>query len=250
MTYHHRSLAIIAASMAVLVFSGCQKEEAVPLEIPDGWQAEGPRWWYADTDTSNAFRNLESLAAMDIKGAHTIGYETGTGAWVEAEARERLVTLVKESLIPLFRNHPAIVDSLFERHVVSKMATARLRGDVRPVIAKYKKEAYRTISRHFRQPYSITKLGVDVPLPFPDSLRARNISGMVFLQIHISEEGEPIAIKRLEGVHPILDRIAMRAMTQMRWQPAYVVKGLKSPAVASWARYKVYFSSSAGRKSR
>ncbi|MDQ6960374.1 MAG: energy transducer TonB, partial [Mariprofundaceae bacterium] len=82
---------------------------------------------------------------------------------------------------------------------------------------------------------------------FPDSLRNTNVSGVVFLQIHISAEGEPVAIEKLNGVHPVLDRIAMRAMTKMRWQPAYVVKGSKSPPVASWARYRVRFASPAGR---
>ena len=233
---------ILCTFVVAFAFAACRQEESIPLDVPDGWHANGPRWWYENTDTTHAFRDLETLRSMNIKSAKTAGYEIGTGEWIEEEARNRLVTYVKNSLIPLFRHQPQIVDSLFERFIVKKMANARLRGDVRPVIIKYKKEAYRVISRHFRQPYSITKLGVDVPLLFPDSLRIQNVHGEVFLQIHISDEGLPVAIELLSGIHPVLDRIAIRAMTQMRWQPAYVVDGLKSPAIASWARYTVRFA--------
>jgi len=241
MSVRNRFLTFLFCCCAAPAFTACQTEEAIPLDVPGGWHADGLRWWYGETDTSYAFRNLETLSDMNIKGASKLAYEIGTGEWVEEEARSRLVIHVKNSLIQLFRNQPEIVDSLFERHVVKKMSDAPLRGDMRRVINKYKKEGYRTISRHFTQPYSLTKLGVDVPLFFPDSLRSQNVRGEVFLQIHISEEGLPVAIKKLNGVHPVLDRIAMRAMTEMRWQPAYVVKGLKSPAIPSWARYTVRF---------
>jgi hypothetical protein len=236
-------LCIVSALLVIILVSGCREPENIPLDIPAEWQADGNRWWHAGTDTTIAFRNLETLHSMGIEGSEPAGYEIGTGDFVDAAARQRLVLYVKEGLIQLFRNQPEIVDSLFELHVVPKMANAELRGDARPVINAFKKEGYRILARHFRQPYSLTKLGVDVPLQFPDSLRFKDIQGEVFLQVYISDKGEPVAIEQIRGIHPTLDRIAIRAMTEMRWQPAYVVKGLKSPAIPSWARYSVRFAS-------
>jgi hypothetical protein len=165
------------------------------------------------------------------------------GSVSEQQARRRLITHVKDSLIPLFRNEPDIVDSLFERFVVPKMADVNIQGDVSPVIKQYKLEGYRTIARHFREPYSLTKMGVDIPVPIPDSLREKSIVGRVFMQIYISADGDPLAIRQLRGVHPVLDRIAVRAMTQMKWQPAYVLRGGRAVAIPSWARFNVDFAS-------
>ena len=240
------SLRLVAAATvfaAVLIsVGGCMSPEDISLEVPDGWSTDGTRWWQADIDTSVAFPDLETLNSMGIANLWRPDPQANSPAMYEDDARKRLATLVKSSLIELFRNHPAIVDSLFELHVVPQMADVVLEGDVRPAVRKFQKEGYRTISRHFRQPFSITKLGVDVPLSYPDSLRAENIRGEVFLQIYISDTGEPIAIQKLDGVHPILDRIAILAVTEMRWQPAYVVDGLKSPPVPSWARYTIRFA--------
>lgn len=180
------------------------------------------------------------MGVATASGLKPFGQRSGES---DREARRRLVTYVKESLIPLFRNQPDVVDSLFERFVVPKMANARIEGDVRPVIKTFKLEGYRTITRFFREPYSLTKMGLDIPVPIPDSLRDKSIVGRVFMQVYISDEGDPVAIKKLNGVHPVLDRIAVRAMTQMKWQPAYLLKGRKANPIASWARFTVDFAS-------
>ncbi|MCZ6757773.1 MAG: energy transducer TonB [Bacteroidetes bacterium] len=226
-----------------ILFWGCASDESIPLDIPVGWENEGVLWWRTASDTTGVFRDLETLVSMGIaipSGLEPFGLRSGE---TERIARRRLVTHVKDSLIPLFRNEPDVVDSLFERFVVPKMANARIEGDVRPVIKTFKLEGYRTIARFFREPFSLTKMGLDIPVPIPDSLRDKSIVGRVFMQVYISDEGDPMAIKKLIGVHPVLDRIAIRAMTQMKWQPAYLLKGGKSRPIASWARFKVDFAS-------
>ena len=236
--------------LPAVLFSGCRPEKSIPLEVPENWTEDGPRWWRLDTDTSGVFRNLETLSAMGIAVSPTSDPMFGPGRTnrdLIGRAnrdlpRRRLVAHVKNSLIPLFRNRPQVVDSLFERFVVPEMASARLEGDVRPVIMTFKRDGYRIISRHFREPYTLTRLGIDIPLRIPDSLREQSIVGHVFMQVYISEDGDPVAIEKLEGVHPVLDRIAMRATTKMRWQPAYLLKGGSSRPLPSWARFKVNFS--------
>ena len=237
------TFSLVLAACCAGLFWGCVAQESIPLDIPDGWENDGVFWWRSASDTTGVFRNLETLKAMGVAtapGLEPFGQRTGES---DRAARRRLVTYVKDSLIPLFRNQPDVVDSLFERFVVPKMANARIEGDVRPVIKTFKLEGYRTIARFFREPYSLTKMGRDIPVPIPDSLRDKSIVGRVFLQVYISDEGDPVAIKKLNGVHPVLDRIALRAMTQMKWQPAYLLKGGKARPIASWARFKIDFAS-------
>ncbi len=226
-----------------ILLAGCFSEESISLEIPDGWENDGVYWWRTGSDTTDVFRNLETLSSMGIEIGSGLEPFSQRSRESDRAARRRLVTHVKDSLIPLFRNQPDVVDSLFERFVVPKMSNARIEGDVRPVIKTFKLEGYRTIARFFREPYSLTKMGRDIPVPIPDSLRDKSIVGRVFMQVYISDEGDPLAIKKLNGVHPVLDRIAVRAMTQMKWQPAYVLKGGKAIPIESWARFKVDFAS-------
>ncbi len=225
------------------LLAGCLPQESIPLDVPDGWVNEGVLWWRATADTNGVFPNLETLLSMGAATVDQMEVLSSPGEFSERAARRRLITHVKQSLIPMFRNQPEVVDSLFERYVVPKMANARIYGDVRPVVKEFKLEGYRTIARHFREPYSMTKMGVDIPVPIPDSLRDKGIVGRVFMQVFISEDGDPIAIKKLRSVHPVLDRIAVRAMTRMKWQPAYLLKKGKSRPIPSWARFDVNFSS-------
>lgn len=225
------------------LFVGCLSEESIPLGVPEGWVNEGVLWWRATADTNGVFPDLETLLSMGAATTDQMQPLTLRGEISDRAARRLLITHVKESLIPLFRNQPEVVDSLFERYVVPKMAKARVYGDVQAVIKQYKLEGYRTIARHFREPYKMTEMGVDIPVPIPDSLRGKGIVGRVFMQVYISEDGDPLAIKKIRGVHPVLDRIAVRAMIQMKWQPAYLLKKNKARPIPSWARFDVNFSS-------
>jgi len=158
-----------------------------------------------------------------------------------AMAQAKFNQYVKESLIQLFRNEPEIVDSLFERYVVPRIQMDDLSGDVQPLITEQQRRGYQVLSRHFRYPRTLTRLGEDIPIAVPDSLRDQDLSGAVFIQITLNKEGVPITLTKLNGIHPVLDRIAMRAMTQMRWQPAFVLRGGTSKPTRSWTRMKVRF---------
>jgi hypothetical protein len=235
---------VLFAVVSVLVGKGCTEKEGISLSIPKGWDGNSTYWWQIEADTTNAFRPLETMAEMGISGSHLLSATLDGAAKVDRDlAQLKFNQYVKESLIELFRNEPKIVDSLFNRYVVPKMEGVNLAGDVQPQIKTFQREAYRIIARHFRYPRAITKLGVDIPVPVPDSLQNANISGSVLIQLALNKEGVPIALQRLNGVHPTLDRIAMQAMTQMRWQPAYLLKGGKSVPVPSWTRMKVNFGS-------
>jgi hypothetical protein len=242
----HRIAAVIlipACLFALLSLGGCGgPDEHVPLETPKGWAGNTTYWWQVGADTTGAFRDLESLESMGVEGSHllTISID-GASPEEMALAQRKFNQYVKESLIELFRNEPEIVDSLFEKYVASRIGVDNLDGDVQPLIKENQRRAYQILSRHFRYPRTITRLGEDIPITVPDSLREQEISGAVFIQIALNKEGVPIALTKLNGVHPVLDRIAMRAMTEMRWQPAFVLRGGSSKPTPSWTRMKVRF---------
>ncbi len=235
---------IVLVVLAVAWAAGCARSGEPPLEPgpPDGWMAEDGRWWRSDIDTTGVFRNLETLDAMGISGDELTYAADRTLAEQSGVAHQQLVRAVKQSLIRLFRNQPEVIDSLFEQYVVPKIEKASLSGDGQTLVSRFKKVGYQTIRRHFLEPRALKKLGVDIPVPYPDSLRERGIGGSVRLQVYINEKGEPVAVQKLEGVHPVLDDIAMRATTQMRWQPAYLLRGGKSDPIPSWTRFTVNFA--------
>lgn len=238
-----RQLLLIVILSSGLLLSGCRDPEShIPLETPKGWAGNTTIWWQAAADTSGAFRRLDTFRDMGIPGSHLLSMTIDGNAAADMELAQRKFNMyVKESLIELFRNQPEIVDSLFEKFVAPNIVASDLGGDVQPLVKEQQRRAYQILSRHFRYPRTITRLGEDIPISIPDSLRDQEISGVVFIQIALNKEGVPIALTKLEGVHPVLDRIAMRAMTDMRWQPAYVLRGGRSRPIPSWTRMKVRF---------
>ncbi len=216
-------------------------EDSIPLDPPEGWTNDGTRWWRVEQDTVGIFRNLETLRAMNV--LKTDGVYAGSSflAQNSEAAKQGVVNAVKQSLIALFRTQPEIVDSLFILMVEPDIMEMRLQSNARKVVNDFKKQGYRSITRVYREPRTITHLGPDIPLPYPDSLRSSRIGGQVRIQTYVDAEGHPVAIEVIEGVHPVLDRIALRVTTQMRWQPAYLLRGGSADPIASWSRYKVHF---------
>ncbi len=238
----HRIWTIILILTIGASIAGCGQEENIPVSTPKGWYGNSTIWWQVGADTTNAYRALETMEDMGVPGSFLLSLTIDGTSDTEMElAQRKFNQYLKESLIELFRNEPELVDSLFEKYVVPKISGINLEGDVQPLIKEYKGVAYQILIRHFRYPISITKLGLEIPIQVPDSLKGKGISGAVFLQIALNKEGVPKAIKKLDGLHPTLDRIAMRAMTQMRWKPAYILKNGQFRPTPSWARMRVLF---------
>lgn len=231
----------------VLAVAGCATpaEPPAPMGPPEGWLAEGDRWWMPGVDTARAFRNLESLQTMGVMGEDLV-----FGANLPAEMQRTLVArqlgrAVEQSLIRIIRNEPEVVDSLFERYVFPKIAGARLGDDLQKEVSRFKREGYKILRQHFLEPRTLLHLGTDIPVPYPDSLRTHGVKGKVQVQAYLDAEGRPVAVQLLEGVHPVLDVIGMRATTEMRWQPAYLLRGGKSRPFPSWTRFRVNFMGAA-----
>jgi TonB family protein len=123
-----------------------------------------------------------------------------------------------------------------------KVSEVQFTSDPVQDVENFKKQAYKLLGRHFREPRTRLELGTDVPVLYPDSLRAQGVEGAVSLQVYLNDEGEPLTLELIEGVHPVLDQIAMEATTQMRWIPAYVLEKRDWKAIPAWARFRITFS--------
>lgn len=234
-----RATALVAV---FLVAAGCSGQPPIPLDAPEGWLTDGTgSWWLPGTDTSAAFRDLESLQSMGLAEESPVYSVDRLAETQLAVGRFRMTQAVRHALLPLFRNHPEVVDSLFRRHAEDDILPSAQGGDVRGLFEGYRREAYRTLMRHFRAPWPVSKLGSDIPVPVPDSLLEVSSGRAVTFQVFVGTDGRPRGIRMLEGAHPVLDRIALRATTRVEWQPAYLLRGNRSHPIDAWVRFSVRF---------
>lgn len=221
-----------------LVLAGCS-EQSAPDEPPEGWEATETRMWEQGVDTSDVFRDLDDLSTMGIVEAD-FALSSGT------ISEDQFQKAIKRSLLEFYRTNPVIVDSLFEEYAVPKLEGANLSDAVEDdqlkpeLLGKFQKSAFKAVNDHYRQP----QLNEGVSgISYPDSLRQNDVSGDVRLQLHVDTSGSVNAVEVIEGVHPTLDAIAMKAGTQTTWEPAYVRQGAGEEwkPHRGWARTPVPF---------
>lgn len=225
-----------------LLAVGCGSEPTDPTRPPSGWQADDSRWWATGVDTTHAFRRLETLDDMGIQRPQMALGQSGL-------TQDQFNGAIKRALLPLYRHSPAIVDSLFVRYGTTPLGNVNLAapdlvqpgGRLNPdVVSEAKQAAYAYIREHFREPQR--KRNADQPgVPYPDSLRTPAASGTVHLQIRLDAEGQPVALRLLDGPHPTLNALTMRTVTQRRWEPAYVKRTNRWDPIPSWVRFRLTF---------
>lgn len=240
MTIKHFARSLLLGLVVLLV--GCLPEQTVETGPPEGWQAEDARWWQTGFDTTGVFRDLETLASMGIDDAEVAYVASPSMARQRTTQRQWFKRAAKQSLIRLYRNEPEIVDSLFERHVTPMLDGVKLSPNPRAEVERFKRKSYPFLHKnYFQAPQTKLQIGPDIEMPYPDALRKNGVGGTVRIQAFINEEGEPLSLQLLESVDPDLDGIAMRAMTQMRWRPAYTMRKGRWVAVPAWVRLGIPF---------
>jgi len=223
----------------LLVLAGCG-ESTDPSDPPSDSAATETRMWAPDVDTSEVFQNLESLEAMGILGDEEMTLSGGS------VSQEQFRRAVKQSLLELYRSNPTIVDSLFEEHGVPVLENAELGSDAveegkikQKLLDKFSQKALKAIDEHYEQP--IIQEGI-TGLPYPDSLRTDENSGRVEVQVHVTADGTVDAVEVVEGTHPILNAIIMRAAaTETTWNPAFVTEDGEQTAYPGWGRLSTNF---------
>jgi len=223
----------------LLILAGCGGGGGDPAAPPSGWNATETRMWASDVDTSEVFRNMSSLEAMGI-----IGEDVALGSG--SVSQEQFQNAVKRSLLELYRSNPAVVDSLFEEHAVPVLQDADLGSDIveedkikQKILDKFGQKALKAVDEHYEQP--IIQEGI-TGLPYPDSLRTEENSGRVEVQVHVTADGTVDAVEVVEGTHPTLNAIIMRAAaTETTWNPAYVTEDGEQTSYPGWGRLSTNF---------
>ena len=144
----------------------------------------------------------------------------------------------------MYRNEPAIVDSIFEQYLTPKIADVKFSNDPVQDVEKFKKQSVSLLRRHFQEPRTRLDLGTDVLVVYPDSLREQEVAGAVKMQVYLDDEGNPLAVELIDSVHPVLDQLALVATTEMRWLPAYVEHKRDWKPIPSWTRFRITFKTS------
>jgi TonB family protein len=222
----------------LLTLAGCGGGGGDPAAPPSGWEGTETRMWKQDVDTSQVFQNMQSLSAMGILDEE---FALSGGSITQ----EQFQKAVKRSLVELYRSNPIIVDSLFERYAVPELENVELGSDAvqggklkQKLLDKHKSAAFKAIDEHYEQP--AIQEGI-TGLPYPDSLRTDENSGDVEIQLHVNESGQVDAVEVVEGTHPILNGIVMKAATQTKWNPAYVTEDGQQTAHPGWGRLSTNF---------
>lgn len=237
-----KSLPILFVMIATIGISACSSgSDGFNAGPPAGWESDGTKWWLPGTDTSVAFRSMTTLAEMGVSGANPV-YVSSGGVARESSA-DQSVRAVKASLLQIYRNEPEIVDSLFTANIEKRIREAPFAdADFEKSVSKWQKQALKSIHVNFREPFPTSKVGKDVIIVYPDSLSKAGVTGNVSTQVYLNEKGEPIGITLIHPVHPVLDDLAMKAASQMKWQPAYILRSNKTTAIPAWVRYNVSFT--------
>jgi predicted small lipoprotein YifL len=208
---------LLALALA-FVLAACGDRGPV-LDPPEGWQTDGDaRWWRADADPDRAFRDLSGFETMGLS-------EREDGLRPESPT----VRNVQRRFLPIYRNHPEAVDSVFGAAIVPLVNREASPADDEATRERLISQANRRLHQAFYPAQGRPREAAAIVIP--DSLR-ETVAGRVLLQIYLDAEGLPAAIERLEGVHPTVDALVMRNFAERTWQPAH----LNGRPVASWVR--------------
>ena len=209
-------------ALALLLAAGCA-EPGPPATAPEGWESAGDRWWVPGTDTSAAFRDLSTLDAMGV-----------------ARDDSEFVRWSQEKMTDLYRTNPEVVDSVFAADVVPVLQAGVPAGD------DYGAEADALVDRvktDFFQRYNSSRtLPQTEPIVAPDSLA--DVSGRVVVQVYLSPEQEPLAVRVVEGTGTALDGLVMRRAIESEFTPAWVRERPGQSAgveVVNWVRFSNTF---------
>ena len=201
---------------------------------PSGWQLSESRMWKEGVDTSEVFRNMESLSSMGVLEEDFALSSSGL-------TQEQFKKGIKQSLEKLYRSNPIVIDSLFEEHAASLLEDADLSNAVEgsqlkpKLLTEYKKQAFEAIKAHYRQPQLQGNASIK---SIPDSLRTEENSGRFELQVHVDASGNVDAVSVIGGGgHPTFNALLMKAATRTSWQEGCLQENDKcTKAIPGWGR--------------
>lgn len=206
---HRLSFYAISTSLLALMLLLTACGESDPTAPPDGWETNGDRWWTADADTAEAFRDLSDLRAMGV-----FSEEEAADLAIEGDqvSGEQFIRGVKQGLNDFYQSNPQVIDDLFEQYAREEIGEEPRTGDVEELVQEAVQEARNLLDSYYQRP----QVQEQEPISYPRDLYEEGVTGTVELQVRVNSSGEPVAIKVVESVHPQLDAIAMRSAALMR----------------------------------
>ena len=193
-----RPLAVLA--LCAVALAACS-DSRPPSDPPEGWVADGDRWWVPGTDTTAAFRDLSTIEAMGV-----------------ARDESEFVRWFQEQMTDLYRTSPEVVDSVFEAEYLPTVRSGVPAGGDYSTGAR---DLLNTVKTDFFQRYNAARYSPPAePLAIPADLASE--SGQVVVQLYVNEAKEPVAVKLVEGTGTELDGIAMRRALQSTFTDAWV----------------------------
>ncbi|MFN3596385.1 MAG: TonB family protein [Rubricoccaceae bacterium] len=214
---------LLAAALSLALAACATAPETGP---PEGWEADGPRWFRSGADTSGMFRDLSTLEAMGVEPG-----PTELSRWAQGE------------LLSLYRTNPEVFDSVFQA-----VALPALREGI-PAGADYEARARRAVEdakRDFRAVYrqSIVNPEGQPARVYPDSLRQRGVGGRAVVQVYVDAQGDAQAVELVESTgNATLDGLALREAALTDYTGAWAVRGRRGgQAIPNWVRLNKEFS--------
>lgn len=204
---------VVALLVSALVLAGCGESD--PSAPPSDWETNDDRWWTADADTAEAFRDLSDLQAMgvfDEEEAEDLAIED------DQVSGEQFIRGVKQGLNDFYQSNPQVIDELFEEYARPELGEEARSGDVEDLVQEAVQDVRNLLDTYYQRP----QLEGSPSVTYPRALHEEGVSGTVVLQVRVNSSGEPVAVRVLESVHPELDAIAMRAVATMEATPARV----------------------------
>lgn len=203
--------------------------------LPEGWVQSGDLFYRTDVDTTGLFPDLESVESMGLVPAEDELDPRDRAGWVERNLKRRMVVL--------YRNNPQLVDSVFQARVPEMIASRNLDNELIPVVDELEDPVRRALLQGFYPPSPLRKLGTEIPVPFPDSIRSQIDGARVKTQVALGPDGYADAVKILEPVQPTLERIAVGVIAQQHWNAGYVTitNTNRRERARSWVRYNILF---------
>ncbi len=224
---------LLLALVLLLTVSACTSGDGAAL--PEGWAQSGDLFYRTDVDTTGLFPDLDSVESMGVVPAEEDVDASSRSGWVERNLKRRMVML--------YRNNPQIVDSVFNARVPDMIASRSLDDELIPVVDDLEDPVRRALLQGFYPPSPLRKLGTEIPVPFPDSIRAQIDGARVKTQVAIGPDGFADAVRILEPAQPTLERITVGVIAQQKWNAGYVTitNTNRRERAPSWVRYNVLF---------
>ena len=225
-------LTVIALVVAVVTgLSACNTSSGI--EPPEGWEDLGDgRWIRTGADTTGAFRDLSSVAAIGV---------------VDSTDSE-VIRYAKEELLYLYRTSPEIVDSLFQAEAVPLLdrsySNANFQDEVNTALNDVKKALLGdgTDVSTYRQSTALPGSST-APAVYPDSLKNAGVTGRVAVQTYVNADKQPVAVQVVESVNPTLDALVMRQAATSTYTSAWVIEDPRrgGKAIPNYVRLTIPF---------